>query len=142
MGFFKKIFSPAARANRWLTQDEERLRQAKSAKLRPSQGEPDEDADYDGPKRAAEDYSAWEEIDNMRINFFIGGWATKKLRSLSEGKLIKERQAAERKKAAAEGKGYKTKLELDLEAVARKREDKERLKAEKRRQKEERKGRA
>lgn len=142
MGLLGKIFGAPGRAYRWLYQDEGRLRRSQAGRIRASNGEPDADVIYDEQKRMAEDYSAWDEIDNWRANFFFGAWATKKFKAISSGQLQRGRQAVEREKAAAEGKEYKTSLQLELEAATKKREEKERRKAEKRRLKEEKKRKA
>ncbi len=138
MGFFKSLFTAPVRAYRWLYQDEKRLRQEQADKPKASDGEPD--ADYDAQKWVR-DYSAWEEIDDMRFNFFFGSWATKKIRGKGKSRSLNPREEMEKEKAEAEGREYKSRLQLDLEAAARKREEKEKLKAEKRRLKEEKKGR-
>ena len=138
MGFLQRLLTAPGRAYRWLYHDEKRLRKAQ-ARGRASEGEPDADADYSEQQKWANDFSAWEEIDNMRLNFFFGSWATKKFRGMGKNTVISKREALEKEKAEAEGREYKSKLQLDLEAAARKREEKERIKAEKRRLKEERK---
>jgi uncharacterized protein YciI len=139
MGLLRKIFSAPGRIYRWLYQDENRLRRSQAGRLKPSDGEPDADVNYDEQKRMAEDYNAWEEIDNYRANFFFGSWATKKFKAIGSGQFQRDREARARERAATEGREYKSRLQQDLEAAAKKRDEKERLKAEKRRQKEERK---
>ena len=141
MGFFKTVFTAPGRACRWLYQDEKRLRRARGGGLA-SAGEPDADVDYEEQKRRANNFSAWEEIDDIRGNFLIGSWALRRIRGIGKGEFRREREALERKEAEAEGREYKSKLQLELEAAVKKREEKERLKAEKRLQKEERKRRA
>lgn len=139
MGFLRKLLAAPGRAYRWLYQGEKRLGQVQ-VRGRASEGEPDADADYSEQQKWINDFSAWEEIDNMRFNFFFGTWATKKIKGTGKNTIINKREAWEKEKAEAEGREYKSKLQLELEAAARKREEKERIKAEKRRLKEERKG--
>ena len=85
---------------------------------------------------------AWEEIDDMRANFLIGGWAVKRIKGMGKDRFRRDREALAKEKAEAEGREYKSKLQLELEAAMKKREEKERLKVEKRRQKEERRKKA
>lgn len=139
MGFLGKLLDAPVRAYRWLYQDEKRLGQAQ-VRGRASEGEPDADADYSEQQKWISDFSAWEEIDNMRFNFFFGTWATKKIKGVGKDRPSNPWEAREKEKAEAEGREYKSRLQLDLEAAAKKREEKERIKAEKRRLKEERKG--
>ena len=93
------------------------------------------DDDEGERKQYAEDYDAWDEIDNFRTNFYIGGWARRKMKAIGENKIGKEREEVERKRAEEEGREYKSRLQLELEAATEKREEKERLKEEKRLQK-------
>ena len=83
-----------------------------------------------------EDYNAWDEIDNMRYSFFLGGWVTQRLKGINTIKKQQDREESEKKKnAEAEGREYKSPLQLELEDAARKREEKERLKEAKRKRK-------
>lgn len=127
MGFFKKAFD-------WLTKYEDKSR-VDSPVVHLESDEEDEESE--SKRKGMEDnYDAWEEIDNFRANFFIGGWAHRKFKAMGDGSLRKAREERERKIAEEEGREYKSALERDLEAVARKREEKQRRKEEKRRQKE------
>jgi hypothetical protein len=54
-------------------------------------------------KRFTEEYDVWEEIRNIRTNFFIGNWATKKFRVVGEDKVKKQLEELE-KKREEEGK--------------------------------------
>jgi hypothetical protein len=137
MGFFKNMFTAPGRAYRWLYHDERRSRK-KQDSVKPSEGEPDAKADSE-EQRQFNDYSAWEEIDDMRYNFLIGSWALRRIRGIGKDEFRRDREALAKEKAEAEGRPYKSKLERELEAAARKREEKESLKAEKQRLKEERK---
>ena len=66
----------------------------------------DEDKKDDKRKRdeAMGPYDAWEEIDNVRRNFLLGSWATRKFRVIGEDKLKKDLEEL-RKKREEEGKG-------------------------------------
>ena len=141
MGLLEKIFTAPGRAYRWLYQDERRRRKAQGGGLA-SDGEPDADVDYEEQKRRANNFSAWEEIDDMRSNFLIGSWATRRIRGIGKDEFRRDREALAKETAEEKGEEYKSKLELELEAAIKKREEKERLKEEKRRQKEERKRKA
>ena len=48
-------------------------------------------------------YDAWEEVDNIRRNFLMGSWATRKFRVIGEDKVKAELEAL-RKKREEEGK--------------------------------------
>jgi hypothetical protein len=88
-------------------------------------------------KPVAEDYNSWDEIDNLLLNFFLGGWVTQRLREINTGKKQQDREElAKKRKAEQEGREYKSPLQLELEDVARKREEKKKLKEERRRWKE------
>ena len=141
MGLLKRIFTAPGRAYRWLYRDEKRSRQKQEGGIA-SLGEPDADADYEDQKQWARDYSAWEEIDDMRYNFLIGSWALKRIKGFGKDRFRRDREALAKEKAETEGREYKSKLQLELEAAMKKREEKERLKAEKQRQKDERKKKA
>ena len=141
MGLLKKIFTAPGRAYRWLYQVERR-RQARIDRPKASDGEPDADADDEEQMRRVNDYSAWEEIDDMRYNFLIGSWAVRRIRSIGKDEFRRDREALKKEIAESKGEEYKSSLQRELEAAIKKREEKERLKAEKRRQKEERKRQA
>jgi len=57
-----------------------------------------------------EEYDPWEELKNYRMNFFFGGWMTKKFRPINDDKvrkqldeLDKKRQEEEEQKKVGEG---------------------------------------
>ncbi len=105
MGFFKKLLGleeedisdeiKQARARHGIHVDEtENLRSKK-------------DSANDG----RDEYDAWEDLRNLRTNFFFGSWATRRYRRMTH---------------------HDDKLKQELEKVAREREEKERRKAEQR----------
>jgi hypothetical protein len=53
-------------------------------------------------ERFAEDYDVWEEIRNIRTNFFIGNWATKKFHVVGEDKVKKQLEELEKKREEEE----------------------------------------
>jgi len=63
----------------------------------------DEKEPKSAQKRFTEEYDVWEEIRNIRTNFFIGNWATKKFRVVGEDKVKKQLEELE-KKHEEEGK--------------------------------------
>ncbi len=72
--------------------------------------EPDEDSDKSKQKRFTEEYDVWEEIRNIRTNFFIGNWANKKFRVVGEDKVKKQLEELEKKReeeAKSKGEGGK-----------------------------------
>ncbi|MBN1161568.1 MAG: hypothetical protein JXA17_06460 [Dehalococcoidales bacterium] len=62
-------------------------------------------------ERLGDNYDAWEELKNYRMNFFFGSWVTRKFRPVGEDKVKKDleklekkrRQEDERKKQQEEG---------------------------------------
>jgi hypothetical protein len=52
------------------------------------------------------EYDPWEEIRNLRTNFFLGSWATKKFRfrPVGEDKLKRDLEKLERKRAEEEAR--------------------------------------
>ena len=63
----------------------------------------DEKEPKSAQKRFIEEYDVWEEIRNIRTNFFIGNWANKKFRVVGEDKVKKQLEELE-KKHEEEGK--------------------------------------
>ena len=95
------------------------------------------DNENETKKPLAEDYNSWDEIDNMRYSFFLGGWVARRLREINTSKKQQAREEFKKKKnAGPEEREYKSPLQLELEDVVRKREEKERLKEAKRKRKE------
>ena len=91
-----------------------------------------------------EPYDPWEELRNIRSNFWVGGWAARRLRwrpntdKLREDleEMEKEREEKQRQKIEkAEARGD-TALKAKLEETARKREEKVRKRLEKERERE------
>jgi hypothetical protein len=102
MGFLeslKKIFS--------LTTPEE---EAVLARLREKHGIKMDDKDDSSIVRQKKnrpgdpDYDVWEDLRNMRANFFLGSWVTRKFRPVGEEKLKKQLEEAERKRQEAEAR--------------------------------------
>lgn len=52
----------------------------------------------DREEEARKPYDPWEDIDNMRRNFFMGSWASRKFRVIGEDKLKADLEALERKR--------------------------------------------
>jgi hypothetical protein len=52
-----------------------------------------------------EPYDPWSEVDNLRRNFFLGSWASRKFRIIGEDKVKAELEALRRKREEKEGKG-------------------------------------
>lgn len=83
----QKIFSPGG-------QDEAEL-----DKLRVKHGiVVDEKLSADKDKEKAEAYDAWEDLRNIRINFFLGSWASRKFRPIGEEKVKKQLEELEKKR--------------------------------------------
>jgi hypothetical protein len=49
-------------------------------------------------KPGMENYDPWEDIRNIRMNFFFGSWATRKFRPIGEDKLKKQLEELEKKR--------------------------------------------
>ena len=87
----------------------------------------DNDDEFEEP--LAGHYNAWDEVDDVRSNFFLGGWATRRIREFNASRKQRDCEELEkRQQAEQEGREYRSPLQLELEDVARKREEKERLK--------------
>jgi hypothetical protein len=71
-------------------------------------------------KEDSEPYDPWEEVRNARMNFFLGGWASRKFRIVGEDKVKAELSALEKKRSAAPKRG----IEAELEALEKKEEEK------------------
>ncbi len=100
ISFFKKVFIGES-------VDEEELRAARAR----HNIVVDEEKKGDKEKREddKEPYDPWTEVDNMRRNFFMGSWASRKFRVIGEDKVKAELEQLERKreekrKAKEEGK--------------------------------------
>jgi hypothetical protein len=71
-------------------------------------------------KEESEPYDPWEEVRNARMNFFVGGWATRKFRIVGEDKVKAELSSLEKKRSGAP----KNSIEAELEALDKKEEEK------------------
>jgi hypothetical protein len=49
-------------------------------------------------ERFADNYDAWEELKNYRMNFFFGSWITRKFRPIGEDKVKKQLEDLEKKR--------------------------------------------
>ena len=145
MGIFKNIGNGLSKARDWVFADEEKLRKVQSENYRDVPAEEDDEEQ----KKPDERYDAWEEIDNFKMNFFLGSWATRKFKGgvIGEDKVKKELEELERKRAAKEGRPFESyleekpadqekqprrgSLEEELEKVDEKRQEKKRRKEEK-----------
>jgi hypothetical protein len=109
MGFFKAIGNGLHKARDWVYPDEAKLRKVKSEKYQ----EMPVGKDTDKKKETSESFDAWEEIDNFKMNFFLGSWATKKFKGgiIGEDKVKKELEELEKKRAQKEGRPYENYLE-------------------------------
>lgn len=103
MGFFKKLLG---------MEDEEVSDEIRQARARHGI-QVDETENLRSKKDSADDergeYDAWEDLRNLRTNFFFGSWATRRYRRMTH---------------------HDDKLKQELEKVAREREEKERRKTE------------
>jgi hypothetical protein len=101
MGFFsflKKMFSGEdadeaelnthRRRHGVITEEEEQVALKKNAEI----------------QRFAEEYDAWEEIDQYRWTFFFGRWAAKKFHPVGEDKVKRELERLEKKRLNEETK--------------------------------------
>ena len=58
-------------------------------------------------QRFAKEYDVWEDIDQYRWSFFIGGWAAKKIHPVGEEKLKRDLEKLAKKRREAEEKKLK-----------------------------------
>ena len=94
--FFKRLISGeeedaelrAARARHGMAVDKEIREEEKKQ------------AERERRKREAAEYDVWEDLRTMRTSFFLGSWATRKLRPPRTDKLKAELEEIERKKEA------------------------------------------
>jgi hypothetical protein len=144
MGFFKAIGDGLKKARDWVFPDEVKLRKVNSENYKDAPAEEYEEE----KKETAARYDPWEEIDNFKMNFFLGGWATRKFKGgvIGEDKVKKELEELEKKRAEKEGRPYQThpeqepektrshrsSLEEELEKIEQERREKERRREEKR----------
>jgi hypothetical protein len=49
-------------------------------------------------KPGTEEYDPWEDIRNIRTNFYLGGWVTRKFRPIGEEKVKKQLEELEKKR--------------------------------------------
>jgi hypothetical protein len=135
-----RMFSSIGKAVRGLFGGEARQDRGKSGRTAPAAGEmgrDDTDNDSEIEEPVAGHYSAWDEVDDVRKNFFLGGWATRRIREFNAIRKHRDQEELKKKQEAEqEGREYKSPLQWELENAARKREEKDRLKEERRRQKE------
>ena len=134
------VFTRINKAVRGLFGGNERPDQGKAGMVVPAgrkAGTDRADNDAEFEETVAGNYDAWDEIDDARRNFFLGGWANRRIRELN---AIREQRKCEdlmkRQQAEQEGREYKSPLELEIEDAEKKREEKERLKEARRRQRE------
>jgi hypothetical protein len=88
--FMKKVFSVSGR-------DDVELRQYREKHgINVDETEPEKREITNEP--GTETYDPWEEIRNLRMNFFLGSWATRKFRPIGEEKLNKQLEDLEKKR--------------------------------------------
>jgi hypothetical protein len=88
--FVKQVFSVDSRDDAELRQYREKHgidTEEKSHKEREIKNRPGTEA-----------YDPWEDIRNIRMNFFFGSWATRKFRPIGEDKLKKQLEELEKKR--------------------------------------------
>jgi hypothetical protein len=96
--FMRKVFSVSGR-------DDAELRQYREKHgINVDENEPEKGEVENKPGK--ETYDPWEDIRNVRMNFFFGSWATRKFRPIGEEKLKKQLEELEKKRQEeAEKKG-------------------------------------
>ena len=98
MGAIGKFFRAIGAGIMWLFKDDE-----KEFRARPDL--PDKAVeDKEKKKKDAHEYDTWEQIDNYRMNFWLGSWATRKIRPVGEDKVRKELEELARKREEEERK--------------------------------------
>lgn len=89
--FLKKIFGADSF-------DEAELREYREKHgIDVSEDEPD-GVEIKSEMQEMENYDVWEDIRNVRMNFFFGSWVTRKFRPIGEDKLKKDLEELERKR--------------------------------------------
>jgi colicin import membrane protein len=139
MGFWSRLFGKGkepisdevkqARERLGITIDEEEEKEERKRELAKDR--------KTGWEFESEDYDPWDELKNVRMNFWIGGWAAKRLHwRPNNDKLREELEEVARKREEKEAKQWEKaasdeNLRRKLEEAARKREEKERKAREK-----------
>jgi hypothetical protein len=59
---------------------------------------------YKEEKEKAEAYDVWEDIRNIRTNFYLGSWVSRKFRPIGEEKIKKQLADLEKKREEEERK--------------------------------------
>ena len=92
MGFFKKLFGSSE-------DDDAELRAARAR-----HGIDLEDDKKSEKEKSPEDepYDVWEDLKEMRLSFWVGSWASRKIRKPRLDGLKKELEELERKREAEE----------------------------------------
>jgi hypothetical protein len=139
MGFWDKLFG---RGNEPISDEIRRARERHGIQIDEDQEkeelrrEPDKQRKTDW-ELDRKDYDPWEELRHVRSNFWIGGWAAKRLHwRPATDKLREELEEVARKREEKEQEQWRQAetdpaLKQKLEEVARKREEKERKRLEK-----------
>ena len=107
---FGRITGGIRSAMRWLNSDDDpELRRAREQgklggeAIGEKEAKPSRDRDYERlleRERKPEPYDVWEEVRNIRTSFFLGSWASRKIKSVhvGEDKLKKELEELEKKR--------------------------------------------
>ena len=127
MGFFQTIGHGFKKAYDWVFQDEEKLRKVKSSNYTAAPAVEVKEPD-DEEEEVDHQYDAWEEIDNLRMNMFLGSWATKKFKGgvIGEDKVKKDLERLEKKRAMQNESARKESLQERLEKIDKERQEKQR----------------
>ena len=95
MGAIGKFFRAIGAGIMWIFKDDEEQFRARQGL--PDKADKDDDAKEE-KKRDIPEYDTWEQIDNFRLNFWLGSWATHKIRTVGEEKVKAQLAALEKKR--------------------------------------------
>lgn len=95
LSFFKKVFTG---------EDEKQEKELDEARARHGiqvdKVEMNKKTSYE--ERFGEEYDVWEDIRNIRSNFFLGTWASRKFHIVGEDKVKKQLEDLDKKRKAEE----------------------------------------
>lgn len=95
LSFFRKVFSG---------EDEQQEKELDEARARHGiqvdKVQMDKKTSYE--EQFAEEYDVWDDIRNIRSNFFFGSWASRKFHIVGEDKVKKQLEKLEKKRQGGE----------------------------------------
>ena len=85
----------------WVFRDEEKDYTPRKG-LKDTPGQKEASAEAQEEKKEKVEWDAWDEVRNMRMNFWLGTWASRKFRPIGEDKLKAKLAELEKKRQEEE----------------------------------------